>query len=140
MRRSMTQKFIEVAFAGVTVLIAFTPASANGRANVVRHTATTTTIAVTTTTVPPLVSAADMARWSKVNVCEEGGRWHVRGSIYSGGLGITNRNWIAFHGTDFAPNGALATPEQQVVIAKRIQAYGGVPNYVPDQNGCTGGW
>lgn len=140
MRRSMTQKFIEVALVGVIVLIAFTPANASERANVVRHTATTTTIVVTTTTVPPLVSAEDMARWSKVNVCEEGGRWDARGSIYSGGLGITNRNWIAFHGTDFASNGALATPEQQVVIAKRIQAYGGIPNYVPDQYGCGYGW
>ena len=140
MRRSMTQKFIEVALVGVIVLIAFTPANASERANAIRHATTTTTIAVTTTTAPPLVSAEDMAKWSKVNVCEEGGRWHVRGSIYSGGLGITNRNWIAFHGTDFAPNGALATPEQQVVVAKRVQAYGGVPNYVPDQYGCGHGW
>lgn len=101
------------------------------------HVTTTTSAPITTTT---LVSVVDMAKWSHVNQCEESGNWHANGALYSGGLGIARANWVHFGGLQFAPYGAAATPEQQVVIAKRIEASGGVPNYVPDQNGCAGGW
>jgi hypothetical protein len=77
-----------------------------------------------------------MAMWAKVNICEMGGRWSVKGPTYSGGLGITNINWKYFGGFQFASNAALATPMQQVVVAERIQGN----NYVPDQYGCGPGW
>lgn len=80
------------------------------------------------------VTPAEFRAWSKVNICEEGGNWHVRGSIYSGGLGISNVNWIHYGGRQFAPNGADATPDEQIIVAERIQ-----PN-PPDQHGCTGSW
>ena len=89
----------------------------------------------------PLVSPALMAKWAKVNICEEGGRWDVRGSLYSGGLGITNYNWQYFsRGLGFPVNAADATPEQQVFVAIRIQHLGGSGDYVPDQYGCGHGW
>ena len=89
----------------------------------------------------PLVSPALMAKWAKVNICEEGGRWHIRGSLYSGGLGITNHNWQYFsRGTGFPANAADATPEQQVFVAIRIEHWGGAGDYVPDQYGCGHGW
>ena len=98
-------------------------------------TTTTTTEPVPTTTTttepPPLVSDAVMAEWAKVAMCEEGGNWHVRGSAYSGGLGISNHNWVAYGGAQFAYSAADATPEQQVFVAERIQAN------PPDQNGCA---
>jgi hypothetical protein len=81
-----------------------------------------------------LVSAADIVQWSRVAMCEEGGNWHVRGPRFSGGLGISNANWRIYGGTQFASNAGLATPEQQIVIAKRIQ------RNPPDQYGCTGAW
>jgi len=77
-----------------------------------------------------------MKMWDKVNICEEGGRWNIQGSIYSGGLGIRDENWISFGGLRLAPNAGLATPMQQVYIARKIEG----SNYVPDQNGCGGGW
>lgn len=80
------------------------------------------------------VTPAEFAAWSKVNVCEEGGNWHVAGSEYSGGLGISNVNWAHYGGTAFSPTAAGATPDEQIVVARRIQ-----PN-PPDQNGCGGGW
>jgi len=83
---------------------------------------------------PHLVSAVDMARWSRVAMCEEGGNWHVYGPRFSGGLGISNANWVIFGGRRFAWNASRATPEQQVVIAMRIQ------RFPPDQYGCTGAW
>lgn len=79
------------------------------------------------------VTASDLREWSRVAMCEEGGNWTVRGSLYSGGLGITNSNWQYFsRGLGFPANAADATPVQQVAVAKRINA-----GYaVPDQNGC----
>ena len=100
----------------------------------------------TTTTAPPPppltpaqiaaneVSPEMFAEWSKVNICEESGNWYVYGNKYSGGLGISNTNWIAYGGQEFAPNGAEATPDEQIVVASRIQSS------PPDQNGCGGGW
>ena len=81
------------------------------------------------------VTPEQYAEWSKVNICEEGGNWHVIGPVYSGGLGISDANWIAYGGLRFAPNAAYATRYQQIVIAENIQ-----PN-PPDQYGCQpGGW
>jgi Transglycosylase-like domain len=89
---------------------------------------------------PPLVSALDMQQWSKVNTCETGGNWHTKGNIYQGGLGILLTNWYEYGGYSlFGPEWS-ATPQQQVYIAKKIQAHGGFANYVPDQYGCGTGW
>jgi len=92
---------------------------------------TTTTTAPATTTTTPEVTPEVMATWEKVAICEEGGNWAVRGSTYSGGLGISNVNWVAYGGTQFAANAADATPEEQVIIARRIQLN------PPDQYGCA---
>jgi hypothetical protein len=81
-----------------------------------------------------LVSSTVMQEWSRVAECEEAGNWKLRGPMYSGGLGITNSNWRAYGGEQFAPNAGLATPQEQVVVARRIQ-----PD-PPDQDGCTGSW
>ena len=79
------------------------------------------------------VTQNDLRMWSKVNICEEGGNWHVRGSIYSGGLGMRNDVWSYYsRGMGFSASAADATPVQQVAVAKKINTgYG-----VPDQNGC----
>ena len=78
-----------------------------------------------------MVTPAEFAAWSRVSMCEEGGNWHVWGPRFSGGLGITNTNWYLSGGTQFAPNAALATPDEQIVVAMRIQPH------APDQNGCA---
>lgn len=82
------------------------------------------------------VPANIMRMWYKVNICEEGGRWNIQGPIYSGGLGVRNINWVEFGGLRLSPNAALATPMQQVFIARKIEG----SNYVPDQYGCGQGW
>jgi Transglycosylase-like domain len=116
----------------------------------VEHVATTTSTTVpsaSATTVPPKTNVSliayppspyVMAEWAKVNVCEEGGNWSVRGSLYSGGLGISNTNWQIYSaGLGFPSSAADATPAQQVYVAERIQGFSG---YVPDQYGCSGAW
>ena len=65
-------------------------------------------------------------------MCEEGGGWSAGGGRFSGGLGITRSNWAAYGGLEFAPEGAMATEDQQIMVAERIQFY------PPDQNGCRG--
>lgn len=80
------------------------------------------------------VTPAEFAAWSKVAVCETGGNWSAEGPIYSGGLGISNANWIIYGGEQFAANAGLATSDEQIVVAMRIQAN------PPDQDGCTGSW
>ena len=85
--------------------------------------------------IPPGVTEEDMKKWQRVAICEEGGNWQFQGPIFSGGLGFRNYVWLANGGGQYAPNAGLATPEQQVAIAKKING-----DYVPDQNGCGGGW
>ncbi len=95
--------------------------------------------AVAPTPTPPTASGpvdtvtpAQQAQWERVAMCEEGGNWQANGPAFSGGLGISRANWDAFGGLQFAPEGAMATPDQQIMVAERIQAY------PPDQYGCQG--
>jgi Transglycosylase-like domain len=111
---------------------------------------TTSTVPTTTTTLGtvPVASPApvtatgsgdtvtpeERAAWSLVNQCEESGNWHVQGSVYQGGLGISVVNWAAFGGlASFGPEWA-ASPDEQIMVAERIQ------HDPPDQHGCSGGW
>ena len=87
--------------------------------------------ATSTASWPDPVSIAERAAWTKVADCEEGGNWHVQGPVYSGGLGISEQNWIAYGGQrDFGPEWG-ASEDQQIVVAMRIQ-----PD-PPDQYGCA---
>ena len=78
------------------------------------------------------VTPAQRAAWERVAMCEEGGNWTSNGGRFSGGLGITRANWDAFGGLQYAPEGAEATPDQQIMVAEHIQSY------PPDQGGCSG--
>ena len=78
------------------------------------------------------VTPDQRAAWEQVAMCEEGGDWSSDGSSFSGGLGITRANWDAYGGLEFAPEGAEASEDQQIMVAERIQP---TP---PDQGGCRG--
>jgi hypothetical protein len=78
------------------------------------------------------VTPAQRAAWERVAMCEEGGNWRADGSRFSGGLGITRSNWGVYGGLAYASEGALASPDQQIMVAERIQAS------APDQYGCRG--
>ena len=91
----------------------------------------------------PLVPAEIMVKWQNVAVCENGSRtiddfaWHRTHVRYQGGLGITRVNWSHYGGLAFAPNAGLATAEEQVIVAQRIEKDGGYSSFIPDQNGCA---
>ncbi len=78
------------------------------------------------------VTPYERAEWERVAMCEEGGDWSADGGEFSGGLGISRANWDAFGGLQYAPEGAEATPDEQIMVAERIQGY------PPDQDGCEG--
>ena len=78
------------------------------------------------------VTPLERAEWERVAMCEEGGDWSAGGGRFSGGLGITRSNWAAYGGLEFAPEGAMATEDQEIMVAERIQFD------PPDQNGCRG--
>jgi len=77
------------------------------------------------------VSPDQRAAWDRVARCEEGGNWQADGPRFSGGLGITRTNWAEYGGRQYAPSAAQATPDQQIMVAERIQSY------PPDQRGCS---
>jgi len=77
------------------------------------------------------VTPATRAEWDRVAMCEEGGNWHSEGSRFSGGLGITRANWVDYGGLQYAPSAAEATPDEQIMVAQRIQYS------PPDQYGCS---
>lgn len=87
-----------------------------------------------------LVEPYIMKKWEKVAWCETHGDWHRNKPTFDGGLGISRVVWNEYGGQEFAPAPHLATPEQQVFMARRIQAMNGVPNYIPDQAGGCHKW
>ena len=92
---------------------------------------------------PPLVSPDVMAKWQRVAWCESHQNWHQvhpGAHAFSGGIGMRNDVWWEFGGRQFAEYSGQATPEQQVLVARRVQASAGVGEYVPDQTGCNGSW
>jgi Transglycosylase-like domain len=79
-----------------------------------------------------MVTPLQRAAWERVAMCEEGGNWSADGGRFSGGLGITRSNWAAYGGLQYAPEGAMATEDEQIMVAERIQFD------PPDQYGCRG--
>jgi hypothetical protein len=88
------------------------------------------------TTTTTLVPFNKMVEWSKVAWCETHINWKHEGYLYEGGLGILHSNWAYYGGYQFAPHAWLATPEQQVFIAMKIQNK--LPT--PDQNSSCVKW
>lgn len=129
-----------------TTLILPTSAHAHkGHSAPVSHaeSSSTSTTTTSTTVPPPLVAPEIMAKWSKVAWCESHQRWyqvHPGVHAFSGGIGMRNDVWWEYGGRQFAEYSGQATPEQQVFIARRVQASAGIPEYVPDQTGCNGSW
>ncbi len=84
------------------------------------------------------VSRTMFAEVRRVNICEEGGNWHVDGPIYSGGLGWLHATWDAFRKSTWPADMADAPPHMQANAMWRF-----VWHYhmaMPDQHGCTGGY
>ena len=66
--------------------------------------------------------------WALLAQCESSGRWNVNtDNGYFGGLQFDQPTWEAHGGLLFAPRADLATPREQIKVAKRID-YDAWPN------------
>jgi hypothetical protein len=73
---------------------------------------------------------------------ESSGNWAINtGNGYYGGLQFDNPTWAQYGGRAIAPNAAMATREQQIMIAQRaMQARGGPQSLWPQNYGALGGF
>jgi len=68
-------------------------------------------------------SVASGSAWDKLAACESGGNWHINtGNGYYGGLQFSSSTWLGFGGGQYASRADLATREQQIAIAQKVQA------------------
>ena len=68
-------------------------------------------------------SVANGSVWDSLAQCEAGGNWAINtGNGFSGGLQFTPSTWLASGGGQYAPQAHLATREQQIAVASKVQA------------------
>ena len=61
--------------------------------------------------------------WDRLAQCESGGNWHINtGNGFYGGLQFTLSTWRAYGGGAYADRADLASREQQIAIAQKVQA------------------
>jgi hypothetical protein len=84
------------------------------------------------------VTPAMMHQVAQVNMCEEGGNWHVNGPTYFGGLGWLDATWAEFRKPAWPSDMADAPPLMQANAMFRFVWHYGIG--MPDQGGCTGGY
>ncbi|MFH8753539.1 transglycosylase family protein [Streptomyces rimosus] len=60
--------------------------------------------------------------WNCIAECESGGDWRKNtGNTYFGGLQFRQSTWKEHGGLAYAPRADLATREQQIAVARRVQ-------------------
>jgi hypothetical protein len=61
--------------------------------------------------------------WDQLARCESGGNWAINtGNGYYGGLQFSPSTWSAYGGGAYASTANLASREQQIAIAEKVQA------------------
>lgn len=75
---------------------------------------------------PAAASVASGSVWDALAKCESGGNWAINtGNGFTGGLQFLTSTWLAYGGGAYAPTAAGATREEQIEIAKKVQARSG---------------
>ena len=126
---------VRVITSATMLLTLFFLPNASKNNHVVKHVNTIITSQTYSKTPVQLVSNYLMGKWNKVAWCETHSNWSRANNKYDGGLGIMPINWITYGGLAYASAPHLATPQQQVAIAIRING-----NYIPDQDGNCRAW
>ena len=68
-------------------------------------------------------AVANGSVWDSLAQCESGGNWAINtGNGFQGGLQFTPSTWAGYGGTAYAPSAHMATREQQIAVAERVQA------------------
>ncbi|QCQ90101.1 resuscitation-promoting factor [Rhodococcus sp. SGAir0479] len=68
-------------------------------------------------------SVANGSVWDSLVQCEATGNWAINsGNGFYGGLQFTQSTWAAYGGTQYAARADLASREQQIAVAEKVQA------------------
>ena len=74
----------------------------------------------------PAAPSAKDGTWDKIAQCETHGKWNTNtGNGYKGGLQFSNATWKRNGGTKYAPTADKASREEQIAVAKKVQAQQG---------------
>ncbi|GAA1474702.1 transglycosylase family protein [Corynebacterium felinum] len=74
------------------------------------------------TKVSTVPAVAGGSVWDTLAQCEAGGNWSINtGNGFYGGLQFTPSTWLGFGGGEFAPMAHMATREEQIAVAQRVQ-------------------
>ena len=80
-------------------------------------------IRVGTKSKPAVPASGRGSTWDALAQCEATGNWAINtGNGFYGGLQFTQQTWAAFGGTQYASRADLATREQQIAVAEKVQA------------------
>lgn len=75
------------------------------------------------TKVSRVPAVADGSVWDELAQCESTGNWAINtGNGFHGGLQFTPQTWLAYGGGEYAPYAYMATREEQIAVAKKVQA------------------
>lgn len=92
-------------------------------AEIVRTEARPAAVKVGTKPAPSVPESSRGSVWDSIAQCESTGNWSINnGNGYSGGLQFAAGTWAGHGGTQYAPSAHLATREQQIAIAEKVQA------------------
>jgi hypothetical protein len=72
----------------------------------------------------PVLGATPSSIWDRLAACESGGNWHID-AYHDGGLQFLPSTWLAYGGGQYARYAYLASREQQIAIAQKVQAAAG---------------
>lgn len=71
----------------------------------------------------PAPAAQNGSVWDRLAACESGGRWNINtGNGFYGGVQFDYGTWLSNGGGAYAARADLATREQQIDIASRLQS------------------
>lgn len=80
-------------------------------------------LAGTAMAAPSVGSPHSDATWDRLAKCESTNNWDAdTGNGFKGGLQFTPSTWKAFGGKQYASSPEDATREEQIAVAKRVQA------------------
>ena len=97
--------------------------SAKNKSIATKFAASTVAVGAAAAIMAPNAAAAPDSDWDRLAQCESGGNWAINtGNGFNGGLQFTPSTWAAFGGTAYAPQAYMATREQQIAVAERVQA------------------
>ncbi len=83
--------------------------------------AVTPPVTVKSYSAPAVVSGGSI--WDRIAACESGGNWAINtGNGYYGGLQFTSSTWLGYGGGAYASRADLASRDQQIAIAPKVQA------------------